>query len=75
MFSSTFTAILVSHRQRRQGMAQLTIDQVTSPAARIRIALSNRLQALAEKLDERREIRRWLRQHPPSLGRSSGCRV
>lgn len=56
-------------------MAQVAIEQVTTPVGRTQAALSKRFQALAARREERREIRRWLRQNPPSFGRSTGARV
>lgn len=42
---------------------------------RAKFALLIELQSLAVRRAERREVRAWLRQHPPSLGRGTGCRA
>lgn len=74
MFGSLLHAILELSIREEAEMAQIAIDGAMS-RTRARIRFSGFFPVLATRWAEHREVRRWLRQHPPSLGRSTGARV
>jgi hypothetical protein len=55
-------------------MAEAAIE-ITARAPRSTGRARLAIRALAQRIDEHREVRTWLRTNPPDLGRSTGARV